>query len=218
MFVRRVDEATTWLANGAFQIPGFAQEWFDFLMHVPGTDIARTTIFEGGEMMLDAAKVDFIRGDYELTYLNPALGPEGTVANDNGMRGVGQAIVTLAFDDARPRATVTIPPNGRVVRFETRRGLNLEVTMAEADGETWVTFTATAAPDAEAAQQARDIAAVTDRWAFKLPSHRMVALSRPFSELITVPGAPAPPGVVLGPVPVPPQDGLPQPPVIPVLP
>src|SRR5688572_17971935 len=52
-FVRRAGEATTWLAKGTLLVPGFAQEWFDFIMHVPGTDIARTTIFEGGEMLLD---------------------------------------------------------------------------------------------------------------------------------------------------------------------
>lgn len=207
-FVRRVGEAVTWLARGTFFVPGFVQEWFDFVLHVPGPELARTTILEGGEVMLDAVKVDFVLGDYELAYLSPSIGPEGAEANDNGIRGVGQAIVTLALDDARLRETVTIPPNGRVVRFESRRGLHLDVTLAEADGETWVLFDATAAPDAEAAQQARDIAALTSRWAFKLPPHRIVALSRPFTELFTIPAPPAPadaapalvPPMPLGPV------------------
>ena len=191
-------------------------------MHVPGTDIARTTIFEGGEMQLDAVKVDFVLGDYELAYLNPAIGPEGAVANDNGMRGVAQAIVTLALDDARPRDTVTIPANGRMVRFETRRGLHLDVTLAEADGETWVVFDATAAADAEAADQARDIQALTSRWAFRLPPHRITALSRPLTELFTIPGPAAAPDAVLPPgvvLPVQPQTPGPiLPPVIPLVP
>lgn len=221
MFVRRAGEATTWLAKGNFLVPGFAQEWFDFIMHVPGTDIARTTIFAGGEMLLDAVKVDFVLGDYDLAFLSPTVGPEGAVANDNGMRGVAQAIVTLALDDARPRDTVTIPPNGRMVRFETRRGLHLDVTLAEADGETWVVFDATAAADAEAADQARDIVALTSRWAFRLPPHRIIALSRPLAELFTVPGPAAAPGAALPPgvvLPVQPTPAPIQPPVIPLLP
>ncbi len=199
-FVRRSDEAQTWLVEGAVAVPAFVQEWFDPILNVPGPDVARTTILVGGEVLLDARKVDFATGDYELTFLSPAIGPDGATANDNGMRSVAQAIVTTAFDDARPRETVTFPPDTRTVRFETRAGLHLEVAVGEAGGETWVVYTATADPGAEAAQQALDITARTERWAFKLPAHRIAALNRPFAELFD---PPAPPAGAPGAIPIP---------------
>jgi hypothetical protein len=113
---------------------------------------------------------------------------------------MSQAIVSTTFDDARPRDSLTIAPDARTVRYETRTGLRLDITLVTADGVTWVIYNATAIADTAAAQAA-DIQARTGDWAFKLPIGRITTLSRDIAQLITVPIQPV--------VPIGPQPGGP---------
>jgi hypothetical protein len=105
---------------------------------------------------------------------------------------MSQAIVSTTFDDARPKDSVTIAPDARTVRYETRNGLRLDITLATADGGIWVIYNATAIADTAAAQAA-DIQARTANWAFKLPIGRVTTLSRDILQLVTVPIQPVTP-------------------------
>lgn len=219
-FVRRTNEDLSWLVEGAVIIPGFLQEWFDQILHVPGTEVAAVAVFAGDELLFDAEKTDFTNGIYTLRFLDPSEGPAGATALGQGIRGVTQAIVSTTFDDARPLSAVTFADDARTVRFTTRSGVQIDVKLGMIDGEEWVTYNATAPDGTEAAvQQAAGVNARTANWAFKLPAYRLTALNHPISDLIALP-APAqgiPPGGLMAPAapPIAPGDLLPLPPAPP---
>lgn len=186
-FVRRTDEAQAWLVEGILPTPNFIQDWFDPLFSIPGPEVAKVTILSGGVEIMAAEKVDFNTGDYEFTFISPDVAPVGSTANDSGIRGLTQGIVSTIFDEARARDTVNFEGDYRTLRFVTINGLELEVSLGEADGEVWVTYTATAVEGSEATADALSIASRTNNWAFKVPSFRIVALSRPFEDLFEPP-------------------------------
>ncbi len=204
MYIRRVDEELTWLAEGAALPPTFASEFFDPLFSIPGNTVGRLTILAGDAIIFDAEKVNFNTGDFDLVYLDPAIGPAGSTARDSRVRGMSQAIVSTTFLDARTIDAVTIPDDARTVRYETRDGLSLAATLAEGEGVTWVVYTVSAEPGSAAEQQAAAIAAATSGWVFLLQPSRIITFTREVTELFDPP--------VVAPEPVP---GLPQP-LIPV--
>lgn len=209
MFVRRTNEDYVWLAEGAARPPTFISEFFGMLFTIPGPTVGRVSIFSGETMLLDAVKVNFQTGDYELAYLDPSVGPEGATAADNAIRGFSSAIVSTTFVSVLPREDVTVADDARVLRFITEGGLSLSITMAEADGKTYVIYEADAEPGSEAEAQAAEIAAVTDGFAFELQPGRIFNLTRDITEFFdppepTAPETPAPatPAPLI-PVPVP---------------
>jgi hypothetical protein len=204
LFVRRTGEAQAWLAEGTVYLPTYLTEWFDPLLSVPGPEIGRVTVFAGQTMMFDAEKVDFTTGDYELRYVDPAYQREGLVAEDNQIRGFAQAVVSTSFDNARARDSLAIPSDARIVKFTTRAGLVLTVTLVPDGDVTWVLYdaTTTATATADAQTQATDIAAKTSNWAFLLPNSRIITLTRPIEQLVTVPVQTREPGVFTTPPPV----------------
>ncbi|MCW5714298.1 MAG: hypothetical protein KIT43_07300 [Bauldia sp.] len=204
LFVRRTDEAQSWLAEGTVYLPTYLTEWFDPLLSVPGTSIARVVIYSGDTMLFDAEKIDFATGDYELRYVDPVYEREGLVAEDNQIRGFAQAVVSTSFEDARARDSVAVPADARSVEFTTRDGLLLRVTLVPVDDATWVLYDASTVEGATPAgeSQAATIRQNTADWAFLLPPSRIITLSRPVEQLITVPVQTRDPGVFTAPPPV----------------
>lgn len=191
MFVRPVSEEQAWLVEGVIEVPSFVQDWFESPVSIPGTAIASVAIFSGETMEFRAEKVNFDTADYELTFLSDTFGPEGTTAEDSQIRGLTQGIVSTIIEDARPIDSLELSDTDRVVRFETREGLTLDIRLVEADGETWLVYEASAEPGSQAEELAAQITQGTDRWALRVPSYRVDALSRPIDDLIVVPEVPA---------------------------
>ena len=204
MFVRSVDAEQAWLVEGTVAAPGFLQDWFEAIINIPSTEVGRLTILAGSSMVYDAVKVNFTTGDYELAFLAPEAGPAGATADDDGIRSITQAIVTTTFDRARPLETVTFGPEARTLRFLMASGLQLDVRLGEADGATWVAYSASATQP-EAAAAAAAINERTSRWAFRLPAGRIIAFSRPITDLFVPPAVPNPLA------PQPPRPGMPVP-------
>ncbi len=210
MFVRRTNEDFVWLAEGAARPPTFISEFFGMLFTIPGPTVGRVTIFSGDTMLLDAVKVDFQTGDYELAYIDPSVGPEDAIAADNAIRGFSSAIVSTTFVSVIQRDDATVADDARTIRFVTQNGLSLSVTLAEANGQTYVIYEVDAEPGSEAEAQAAEIAALTDGFAFELQPGRIFNLTRDITEFFelpepTIPATPAPatPATPLIPVPVP---------------
>lgn len=190
-FVRRTDEAGAWLVEGQMNVPAFLPDWFPSLLSVPGTNVARVSVMEGGRLVLDANKIDFDTGRYQLTYLDPSIGPVRSTTEDNAIRGVTQTLVSVSLESARPKTEVTLPEGARMFRFTARDGLVLEVTVGDFEGATWVFYAASAPEGTEAANVARDINGRTADWAFRLPEYRVAAMMRPLANLIVPPPEPA---------------------------
>lgn len=191
-FVRRTEEAGAWLVEGQMNVPAFLPDWFSQLLHIPGTDVSRVAVVEGGRLVFDASKTSFDTGAYQLLYLDPSVGPVRSTTDDGGIRSLTQSIVSTSLEAVRPIEEVAFPEGARLIRFTTRDGLVLEITVTDLDGETWVKYSATAPDGSPAADMARGINERTARWVFRLPSYRVAAMTRPLTTLIIPPPEPAP--------------------------
>jgi hypothetical protein len=210
VYVRRIGEERAWLAEGTVIPPTFVSEFFDQLFTVTGPEVGRVTILQGDTVQFDAVKVDFATGDYDLVYLDPAIGPEGATARDSAVRGMSQGIVSMTFVDAIPLEDVTIAADARTIRYVTQDGLSLSVTLAERNDTTYVVFVTGAEPGSPAQERAATIAAATSQWAFELQPGRLVTFRRDIAELFDRPIVP----VDEGPAPAPaPEPLAPLPPV-----
>lgn len=179
--VRNTDEAEVWFTTGFITMPQQLSAWFDPVLQLPGRDVSRIVLSEGGVVLVDAVKQDFTTGAYAIAYIDPmllppGLMPDGVPADDNALRSLAQSVVGVVFEITVPRDTITVPENARTVRYETVAGYAVDVTLAP-DGETtWVLFDASVVEGAPATAQALadQIAARTANWAFRIP---VIALS-----------------------------------------
>ncbi|MGD9740176.1 MAG: hypothetical protein AB7S41_15820 [Parvibaculaceae bacterium] len=191
-FIRRTDEAQTWLVAGAVFFPNFMAEWFDPLFSIPGPEVGRVTIWRGQDMIFDAAKTSFETGDYELQFLAEEFQQPRIEAEDNAIRNLAQAIVSTTFEDAVPRDSITVPADARTIQFQTRGGLILAITLVPDGERTWVLYDVSAVQGSPAEAEAADIRARTFDWAFQLPPSRIITLSREVAQLVRVPPEPQP--------------------------
>ncbi|MGV8840862.1 MAG: hypothetical protein ACWA6X_11230 [Bauldia sp.] len=183
--VRNVDEAVVWYTNGYITMPPQLSAWFDPVLQLPGRDVGRIVLSEGGAVLVDAVKADFATGAYAIAYIDPALVPEGVApealpADDNTLRSVAQSVVGVVFESSVTRDAITIPEGARTVRFETASGYAVTVTLVP-DGETtWVLFDATVLDGAPATAQATvdGIVARTGNWAFRIAPIALTSLLR----------------------------------------
>lgn len=193
--VRNTDEAEVWYTTGGYlTVPAQLSAWYDPVLQLPGRDIARISLSEGGTLLVDAMKEDFTTGHYTLTFVDPIILPpntpaENVPADDNAFRSLAQAVVGVVFESAVGRDALAVPPGARVIRFESTAGYAVDVTLVP-DGEvTWVMFDATAlegAP-AEGVAAAAAIAARTANWAFRIPEIALTSLLRSPVELYIPP-------------------------------
>jgi hypothetical protein len=209
--VRRVDEAEVWLAAGVITIPMFLSNYLEPLAQIRGTEVARISMLEGDRLLMTAEKVDFDTATYHLVYLDPEIGAvEEAMLDNNAVRALNQAIVTISADDVLARDALAFPDNARTLRFETRTGLRLEMTAAAIGEEMWFVFEVGTTPDAvpvvpaprtafeiffgpprpeersEAERLSEAIRARTEHWAFKLPEFNTLTLTRELGEIIEV--------------------------------
>lgn len=194
-FVRKADEAQSWLVEGTASVPAELPDWFDALVDIPGPEIASVAVLVGDRTVFEARKADAAAGTYEVVSLDPAEGEGENVANDNTIRSLASAIVGMRMDDARAIDSVVPGENARTNRFTTTAGLQLDVTVFDVDGATWAIFKASAPEGSEAAAAAADINGRTGKWAFRLNASRATRLTQPVANLVQKPADPALGGV-----------------------
>ena len=189
MFVRRPDEARAWLVEGSVDVPDEASAWFEPIVHVPGPDVRRVTIYDGAMMRFDAVKEAGEGSTYRLAHLADAFAKPGVEADDSAIKQMGLGIVSTQFDAAKRLSDIPFPVDARRIVFETKGGMVLQISLADADGKTWVAYRATAPEGSADVQRASDIRARTEGWAFLLPEHRLAPLRVKVEDLVRVPPA-----------------------------
>ena len=120
MFVRRPDEARAWLVEGSVDLPDEASAWFEPIVHVPGTDVRRVTIYDGGMMRFDAVKEAGEGSTYRLAHLADALAKPGVEADDSAVKQLGLGIISTQFDAAKRLSDIPFPADARRIVFETK--------------------------------------------------------------------------------------------------
>lgn len=143
IYVRRPDEAQTWVARGTFEAV---------------TDVAR---------WLDKSFIDFARDRIRTVSMKPFQGPSYTITRPTPQaenfavverlppgrslrsadepNGVGNALIGMSFTDVVPQGEIDFSKAARA-SFQTFDGMALNVMIVERDRDFWIAFDAIEIP------------------------------------------------------------------------
>jgi hypothetical protein len=193
IYIRKPDEARSWSAQPAFDVPSDPLSWIDRkLVDVEPDRIKAVTLTASGGKPLVLSR-DKAADKLEIK----DLPKDSKLKGDNPGSEVAAGIRYLDLSDVRPAAQITAPATA-TAEFTTFDGLVIGFAFANQDGAEWVQVTATGTGDA-AGKDAADIAKRTKGWAYKLPDARAKTLETTLADLVqpTAPppaaAAPAPP-------------------------
>ena len=188
-FIRRPDQQQALLAEGTVTLPSDFTSWFDQIVHVPGPDVARISIFEDGQLVFKAIKRNDSASTFGLDTHAEKYGYQTKLAAiDSAVKLLDLGIVSTTFDDVKAVGDIAFTPNDRRVRFETNDGMALELQLAkDKDGKVWVKYTATAEGNPAGQTRAKEISKNTDGFAFLLPKYRTDPLGVAVSSLVQTP-------------------------------
>lgn len=184
LYVRKPDDARTWLAAPAFDLPADALGWIDRkLVDIDADQIKLVSLTAA---TAGAKPLTFSRDKAADKLAVQDLPKDFKLKSDNPGSDVAPVFRYLDLADIKPAAAVTAAPAASA-HVETFDGLVLDVTLVDQDGATWVKFAAKGAGDA--AKAADEIAKRTEGWAYKIPDARVKTLETKLADL----QAPPPP-------------------------
>lgn len=188
-FAREANDGQSWLVEGSVSLPSVLPDWFETLVNIPGTNVASIAVIEGGKTVFEAERSDPTTGTYSLVSVDAPDVPTNAEVNATAVRGLASAIVGVRAEDVRALEGLTVPETARTNRFTTVTGLQVDMTVVDAEGGPWTLIKASAPTESAAAEEATAINARTAHWAFKLDSSRISRLTRKVSELVQDPEA-----------------------------
>lgn len=199
IYVRRPEEAQTFVARGTFEAVTDQAQWLDKSF----IDFARDRIRTVSMKPLSGPSYTVTRAtpQAENFSLVERLPRGRTLRSEAEPNGVGNALIGISFTDVVPQATIDFTKAARA-SFQTFDGMALNISVAEKDGEYWLAFDAVeiaADPVAEAAskdsklkpnipQEVAALNALAKGRAFKLPRFKGTLLVTPLEALLNLPG------------------------------
>ncbi len=187
-FIRNIGQAQSWLVEGTLVVPDTLADWFDPIVNIPGPNVASVAVLIGDKTVFEANKPDASTGLYKIVHLDESVGSSDMVANDTKIHNLTAGIVNVTIQDARSLDSITLGDSARTDRFTTTDGMQLDVTLVDADGDMWAIFKASAPDGSDAAKTAAKVNSVADGWAFKLGNVRIAGLTVKLSDLVQAPG------------------------------
>jgi hypothetical protein len=179
IYVRRPDDAQSWLAEGSLQVDADPSVWLDRDVMNIGHDRIESVVVG------DHALV-FGRGDGgKFALLQPADHPK---LEDYKVDDVARALELLTFQAVKPEADAPGDVAGHAV-FTANDGLAVTVTVLHADKDVWARFSV-AGPDAVKAEADRLNVRVSG-WAYQIGSWKEKALVPSIDDLKVPDPAPA---------------------------
>jgi hypothetical protein len=149
-YLRRPDEAQSWLASGGVQIEPAVARWLDAeIVDLDPQAIRRIAIERAGEPGYVAARE---KPDDDLRLVD--LADDEALKEDADLGQLAGALSSLQFEDVKPRDQLNWPAEQHTARIVTFDGAELTARLAQIGEEYWATFDARAVAPARAAASA----------------------------------------------------------------
>ncbi len=161
-----------WLAAGTLELPEGERAWLQTdVVHVAANTVASIEVAHADGTRFAASRASAEDKDFELAEL-----PEGREAAASKTSQLGAALAFVSFDEVAPAAEIDFVAAPNRTTVTTFDGVAVTVELGESDGELWAKVSAglaeTAPEDTEARtaaeDQAAEITATTEGWAYRL--------------------------------------------------
>ena len=167
-YVRKPAEAQSWLVSGNLTPGGELRDWLDRTIVAVGIDrISAVTIEHADGETISIDKADESQANFELQDM-----PAGRELSYVGALDTLAGVTTLLeLDDVAPAAEIAAATRLSSAEFLTFDGLRLGIDVYDNDGVYALTVSATAEPEGPA-EEAAEITARTQGWAYTVPSYK----------------------------------------------
>lgn len=168
VYVRRLDDNQTWLAEGSLQVDADPQQWFDRdIMNIGHARIASVAVTHDDE------KLEFARDGEKLALKSPAEHPP---LDDYKVDDVDRALESLTFQDVQTDKDPVGDQQGQSV-YTAGDGLAVTATVFKGDKDIWARFAATGGDEAS------KLNARLAGWTYQLGSWKQKALVPTLDDL-----------------------------------
>lgn len=199
VYVRRPNDAQTYVARGTFAPPTNEAQWLDKAFVELARDrvkSAEMTPFKGRAYGVTRAKPE----DEDFRLVQPL--PSGRMLRTPGEpNGIGNALLGISFDDVMPAPELDFTGAAHAT-YLTFDGLRLNLRLIEKDNEFWMTVDAFADPGLapstapastalkpDIAKEVKELNEALAGWAFRIPRYKGALLTAPLDDLLVPAGS-----------------------------
>jgi hypothetical protein len=185
IYVRKAGDAQTWLAQGQLEVRDSALDWtVRDIVDVAGDKVASVELEKPGVKPFAVLREKPEDKDLKIRDM-PA---NKAVKSQWDVNAIASVLESMTFDDVAKDGSLTLGAATGTDRFRTKDGLVVTVTLFAKDAETWVKIAASG--EGDAAAQAKEIAARTGGWLYKIPDYKRDKLLAKLDDLIQDPPKP----------------------------
>lgn len=140
-YLRRGDEALSWLAEGIVDLGPEPNDWMvRDIVNVEAEDIARATLRQPGGAEITVTRADKEAKDYVVTGI-----PEGRKLKDSSEgKNLAGGLWRLTFEDVKPAKDLEFTGTPYTAVYQTFDGLEVRIEMTMVDKVVWGRFSASA--------------------------------------------------------------------------
>jgi hypothetical protein len=190
VYIRKPDNAQTWLAAGEFDVEVKPGDWLEPKI----VDIKEETVLSATLRHPDGEVVRVSKEDPKARNFTLHDVPAGKkLQYDTDPNNIAGVVDQLELDDARKDGYVAFDADKTLTaEYVTRDGLKLDIELRAKDGSDWARVKASALPDApapkdgakSAADRAAEINARVSGWVYALPSFKATRLKRRMADML----------------------------------
>jgi hypothetical protein len=178
IYIRKPDEARSWSAQPAFDVPSDPLNWIDRKI----VDIEPDKIKSASLTVAGGKPLQLARGKPDDDLDVKDVPKDAKLKGANPGSEIAAALRYLDLSDVRPAAQITAPA-GVTDEFVTFDGLVVKLALAKQDGADWLQVTAAGTGDA-AVKDAAEITKRTQGWAYKLPEAHTKTLETTLPDML----------------------------------
>lgn len=181
VYVRKPDQAQSWLARGKLDMEANAGFWLDSgIVDVANDRVKRIErTLPGGDSLIVFKNASEDK-DFQVEGK-----PEGMTLKATDVAALGRALSGLRLTDVLPAGDREIPESKAAkVRYTTFDGLVVEFSMAKIDDNIWASFKASTetGADAKVKAEADAINKRVDGWVYQVPDYKVEGLLKKHDE------------------------------------
>lgn len=184
MYVRRLDEAQTYLVRGLVDIGVEPRNWLQRdIIDIPTEDVTRVEVTQPDGEQLIVVPQDDVAGGYKFENL-----PEGLkLISAFAPRNIAALVNGFVLNDVRRDENTPLDESeAYVANFTLTSGMTLNMRIWRIADKQYMRIAAalgTAAPDSEAAKLVGEISARTQGWTYIIPEYQYDQISKKMPEM-----------------------------------
>jgi hypothetical protein len=184
VYLRRTNEAQTWLARGTLDPSGDPASWLDRqIIDISEKKIAKVTLTQP-----DGTRLVISRAAPDASFAVEDAPADAKFKSESTTSGPATALETLDLDDVKPAGELPVPDKDVVTAsFTTFDGVILDLRLIERDKTNWIAISAAGSGSAEA--EAKKVEDKVSHWVYAIPAYKANLLKTKLADLLEPPKA-----------------------------